>query len=118
MFGATETAATEAAAVHTASARPTEARPTIILVTSAFHMPRAKVTFETEGFEVLPYPVDFRAPVRRMPLMEWLPSPDALEKTDLVIREALGRGYYRLRAMLRTESQTAASANAPSEDAP
>ncbi len=98
------------------------ARPKIILVTSAFHMPRAQITFETEGFEVLPYPVDFRAPVRRMPLMEWLPSPDALEKTDLVIGEALGRGYYRLRAMLRatlhTESQAAASDHAASEDAP
>jgi uncharacterized SAM-binding protein YcdF (DUF218 family) len=98
------------------------ARPKIILVTSAFHMPRAQVTFETEGFEVLPYPVDFRAPVRRMALMEWLPSPDALEKTDLVIREALGRGYYRLRAMLRTalhmKSQAAASDHAVSEDAP
>jgi uncharacterized SAM-binding protein YcdF (DUF218 family) len=98
------------------------AQPTIILVTSAFHMPRGQVTFETEGFEVLPYPVDFRAPVRRMPLMEWLPSPDALEKTDLVIREALGRGYYRLRAMLHTtphtESQAAASDNAASEGTP
>jgi uncharacterized SAM-binding protein YcdF (DUF218 family) len=98
------------------------ARPKIILVTSAFHMPRAQITFETEGFEVLPYPVDFRAPVRRMPLMDWLPDPKALEKTDLVIREALGRGYYRLRAMLRatlhTESQAAASDHAPSEEAP
>jgi len=96
-------------------------RPKIILVTSAFHMPRAQVTFETEGFEVLPYPVDFRAPVRRMPLMNWLPDPKALEKTDLVIREALGRGYYRLRAMLHatlhTESQAAASDNAASEGA-
>jgi uncharacterized SAM-binding protein YcdF (DUF218 family) len=89
------------------------ARPKIILVTSAFHMPRAKVTFETEGFEVLPYPVDFRSPVRRMTLMEWLPSPDALEKTDTVIREALGRAYYQLRAMLRTASQTEASEDAP-----
>jgi hypothetical protein len=42
-----------------------------------------------------------------------LPKPEALEKTDLVIREALGRGYYRLRAMLRTAPQTAASENAP-----
>jgi uncharacterized SAM-binding protein YcdF (DUF218 family) len=89
------------------------ARPKIILVTSAFHMPRAKVTFETEGFEVLPYPVDFRAPVRRSALADWLPKPEALEKTDLVIREALGRGYYRLRAMLRTASQTTASEDAP-----
>ncbi len=113
MFGAEGLAATEATANAAAAVRTASARPKIILVTSAFHMPRATVTFETEGFEVLPYPVDFRAPVRRMTLMEWLPSPDALEKTDLVIREALGRAYYRLRAMLRTASQTAASEDAP-----
>ena len=89
------------------------ARPRIILVTSAFHIPRAAVTFETEGFEVIPHPVDFRAPVQRGALMNWLPSTDALEKSDLVIREALGRGYYRLRGMLRTESQTAANEVAP-----
>ncbi len=31
-----------------------------ILVTSAFHMPRAKALFEAQGFEILPRPVDFR----------------------------------------------------------
>jgi uncharacterized SAM-binding protein YcdF (DUF218 family) len=31
-----------------------------ILVTSAFHMPRAKALFEAQGFEVLARPVDFR----------------------------------------------------------
>ena len=32
----------------------------IILVTSAFHMKRAKKIFEREGINVLPYPVDFK----------------------------------------------------------
>ncbi len=89
------------------------ARPKIILVTSAFHIPRAAVTFETEGFEVIPHPVDFRAPVTRSPLTNWLPKPDALEKSDIVIREALGRGYYRLRAMLRGESREASPVAMP-----
>jgi uncharacterized SAM-binding protein YcdF (DUF218 family) len=31
-----------------------------ILVTSAFHMQRAKALFEAQGFEVLPWPADFR----------------------------------------------------------
>jgi len=96
------------------------ARPKIILVTSAFHIPRAAVTFETEGFEVIPHPVDFRAPVKRSPLNDWLPKPDALEKSDIVIREALGRAYYRLRAMLRNESQEAPAGTQPgtNESAP
>ena len=33
----------------------------IILVTSAFHMNRAKKVFEREGISVLPYPVDFKS---------------------------------------------------------
>ena len=33
----------------------------IILVTSAFHMPRAQMLFEKERFEVAPYPVDFKS---------------------------------------------------------
>jgi len=88
-------------------------RPKIILVTSAFHIPRAVVTFETEGFEVMAHPVDFRAPVTRTALTNWLPKPDALEKSDIVIREALGRGYYRLRAMLRGESREASPVAMP-----
>ena len=32
----------------------------IILVTSAFHMNRAKKVFEREGINVVPYPVDFK----------------------------------------------------------
>lgn len=32
-----------------------------LLVTSAFHMPRALKTFEAQGFNVVPWPVDYRA---------------------------------------------------------
>jgi len=45
--------------------------------------------------------------------MNWLPSPSALEKTDIVIREALGRGYYRLRALLRMQSPRATNEATP-----
>jgi uncharacterized SAM-binding protein YcdF (DUF218 family) len=31
-----------------------------ILITSALHMPRAKAHFEAQGFQVLPWPVDFK----------------------------------------------------------
>jgi len=83
-------------------------RPRIILVTSALHIPRAVVTFEASGFEVIAHPVDFRVPVERYAVMNWLPRPDALEKTDLVIREMIGRAYYRVRAMWQGASSTGA----------
>lgn len=35
---------------------------TWILVTSAFHMPRAVATFNRAGFDVVPFPVDYRQP--------------------------------------------------------
>ena len=37
----------------------TSDKPIILLVTSAFHMPRAQKVFEAAGIRVLPFPVDF-----------------------------------------------------------
>jgi uncharacterized SAM-binding protein YcdF (DUF218 family) len=72
------------------------ASPHIILVTSAFHLPRARLIFEAHGFDVTGYPVDFRTPVPRRFLARIIPSAAGLAKTDLVIREVLGRIYYRM----------------------
>ncbi|MFZ3082711.1 YdcF family protein [Rhodoferax ferrireducens] len=72
----------------------------IVLVTSAFHMPRAQRLFEQAGFVVTPYPVDFRVTVRGTTPMDYLPEAGALERTDIAVRELLGRGYYALRAIL------------------
>lgn len=69
-------------------------RGRIILVTSAFHMPRACALFEAQGLQVVPYPVDFRVPEQDMTVMDWLPSAEALKLTDMAWRELLGRAYY------------------------
>ena len=71
----------------------------IILVTSAFHMHRAKKVFEKEGINVLPYPVDFKSDksfisALRNPL-EWFPSASYLNKSTRAIREIIGRIIYR-----------------------
>lgn len=71
----------------------------IVLVTSAFHMSRAKRLFEQAGFVVTPYPVDFRVDVRAITPMDYLPDARAFWRTDLAVRELLGRGYYALRAI-------------------
>ena len=36
-------------------------KPHIILITSAYHMKRAKTIFQRRGFIVTPYPVDFQS---------------------------------------------------------
>jgi uncharacterized SAM-binding protein YcdF (DUF218 family) len=68
----------------------------ILLVTSAFHMPRAQRLIEQLGFVVTPYPADFRVTVREATPMDYLPEARALWLTDIAVREWLGRGYYAL----------------------
>lgn len=70
----------------------------IILVTSAFHMPRAQMLFEQVGFNVTPYPVDFGVTVQDVRPMDFLPDAGALATTDAAVREWLGRVYYWVRA--------------------
>ena len=69
--------------------------PRIILVTSAFHMPRAKMLFERQGFEVEPFPVDFRVSDRqRINILSFLPKAEYLEDSEIAIREGMGILYY------------------------
>lgn len=61
-----------------------------ILVTSAFHMPRAKALFEAKGFEILARPVDFRTNGYNG---WWRPFPkasDGLRRIDLAAKEWTG----------------------------
>ena len=71
----------------------------VILVTSAFHMKRAKKVFEREGIVVIPYPVDFHSNKSlysslRNPL-KWVPSSSSLSTNSFAIREIIGRIIYR-----------------------
>ena len=73
----------------------------ILLVTSAFHMPRALATFRTAGLKAIPSPasyaiVDYSRPV----ILDWLPSLGNLGKMQAVIREKLGIFVYRYRGWI------------------
>ena len=69
----------------------------IILVTSAFHMQRAKRQFERQGFIVHPFPVDFKTSKTsnmRNPI-KWMPSARNLSHSSKALRELIGRAIYR-----------------------
>ncbi len=67
----------------------------VLLVTSAWHMPRAAWLFTRAGVNFTPFPVDFqRDPLRPLTLIDFLPHPDALAKTEQALREFYGRIYY------------------------
>ena len=73
----------------------------IILVTSAFHMPRAQMLFENEGLEVVPYPVDFKSlTTDSVTFMDYLPNGQSLAKTEMGMRELIGRLFYWLKLMI------------------
>ena len=69
----------------------------IILVTSAFHMQRAKQLFERAGFAVFPYPVNIRVEGDALTVMSFLPDPRALYATHSALHEVMGRLYYQLK---------------------
>ncbi len=71
--------------------------PKIILVTSAFHMPRAELVFEAAGINVVPFPVDFQKGLSKLTFMSFIPSANALSGTSFFVREMIGRVYYNLK---------------------
>ena len=71
--------------------------PNIILVTSAFHMPRAQKVFETAGIVVSPFPVDFLSGAGNTKIMDFMPAAEAFKDTSFVVRELIGRFYYMLK---------------------
>jgi uncharacterized SAM-binding protein YcdF (DUF218 family) len=71
---------------------------TIILVTSAFHMYRAKRLFEKQGFEVIAYKVDYKtAGKSSITVMDFLPSAGKIGITETGIRELLRRFFYLIK---------------------
>ncbi|WP_024515439.1 YdcF family protein [Bradyrhizobium sp. Tv2a-2] len=67
-----------------------------LLVTSAFHMPRAVGLFRRAGFPVEPYPVDWRTGDKSDLLSFSNTATDGLLRTDIAIREWIGLIAYRL----------------------
>ena len=68
-----------------------------LLVTSAYHMPRAVACFRAVGFEVSPYPVDFRTAAMGFPRS----LATGLRDFDLAIHEWVGLLSYRLTGRTR-----------------
>jgi uncharacterized SAM-binding protein YcdF (DUF218 family) len=71
--------------------------PKIILVTSAFHMPRAQKVFEVAGIAVSPFPVDFLSKADNTKIMDFMPDAKAFQDTSFFVREVIGRLYYNLK---------------------
>lgn len=72
-----------------------QAGDTWVLITSAMHLPRATATFQAAGWQVLPYPVDYRT----TRTVSWFQSPNIIANLPFIddaIREWVGLLAYRL----------------------
>ena len=70
----------------------------VLLVTSAYHMPRAQSLFERAGLTVIAYPVDFQSKaLRNLSRIDFVPSAGALQKSEMAWRESIGRMFYKIK---------------------
>jgi len=67
-----------------------------VLVTSAYHMPRAVGIFRKAGFEVLPWPTDYRTRGWGDALRPFESIPDGFKRLDLAAKEWTGLLVYYL----------------------
>jgi len=76
----------------------------VILVTHAWHMPRARFAFEQSGFSIIPAPTGH---VTHGPLtvLDFLPDARALRKSAWVVHEMIGLFWYRLRLLFQAEAR-------------
>jgi uncharacterized SAM-binding protein YcdF (DUF218 family) len=68
----------------------------LLLVTSAFHMPRAVDAFKTVGLSVDLLPVDYRSTNANAGANRFLPRAMFLDESTLALREIFGRFVYEL----------------------
>lgn len=81
----------------------------ILLVTSAFHMPRSLAIFRRLGINPIPAPTDFFVSEQELAapnysteskILSFFPEPNNIAHTTLVIKEYIGTLVYRLRGWL------------------
>jgi uncharacterized SAM-binding protein YcdF (DUF218 family) len=71
----------------------------IILVTSAYHMYRAKMLFEKQGFIVIPYKVDYKSERNKeITLLDFFTSAESLKITETAVRKIIGSLFYLVKS--------------------
>jgi uncharacterized SAM-binding protein YcdF (DUF218 family) len=81
----------------------------IVLVTEAFHIPRARRLFEAAGFEVVAAPTNFKG--RRAPPLplDLLPQTKALQTSYFALHEWLGLAWAALVQRVRPDQSSPSS---------
>lgn len=70
-------------------------KPPYLLITSAFHMPRASLLFKNAGLNVVPFPCNYTSGMDSFSLDDLLPRPSVLLDWERYLKEAVGYCYYK-----------------------
>jgi uncharacterized SAM-binding protein YcdF (DUF218 family) len=68
----------------------------VVVVTQAWHMPRAVWSFKKAGFEVVPAPVGFLGVDNARPLGGWMPEFKSIWQSGQLLNEAVGQVGYSM----------------------
>jgi len=74
--------------------------PKVLLVTSAWHMPRAKMLFERAGLDVVPAPTDYEmtaAAEAPLKIGDFFPNAEPLLRNSCAVKEWVARFCYWLK---------------------
>ncbi|MBB5019851.1 uncharacterized SAM-binding protein YcdF (DUF218 family) [Chitinivorax tropicus] len=94
-YNTAENASQSAALLHQAKVRE------ILLVTTAWHMPRAMASFQPTGLIAHPAPTAFTKPPKQLLATDFVPSAPALMDSYYALHEWIGMGWYGLRHMIQ-----------------
>lgn len=71
-------------------------QPPYVLVTSAYHMPRAHLVFEKAGLDVVPFPCNYTAGMGETGPDDFIPTPSVLMAWDGYLKEAFAYWWYKV----------------------
>jgi uncharacterized SAM-binding protein YcdF (DUF218 family) len=86
---------------NTAQLLANQPRARCLLVTSAFHMPRAVACFRAQNLDVIPFPTDHRWRAEPIGWHDLVPDPDCIGEWRTLFKEWAGIVAYRLMGRTR-----------------
>lgn len=82
-------------AVYSSEILQAEGLNRVVLVTDAWHMPRARWSFEQVGLKVISAPISFWGSANHRPLGGWLPEARAFWQNTVLLNELIGQRLYQ-----------------------
>ena len=72
-------------------------KPPYLLVTSAYHMPRASLVFKEAGVQVVPYPCNYTDGRGPFGFSDFIPRPSVMMGWDTYLKETFGYWWYKIK---------------------